>query len=483
MKWLNYTGVGITCLCIGYVLHSEKPEPPSPNNNSALEQKTALSSVAEQLVPTQEKPHFEREPDIDQQASASPQPCLKYSALIQQLAEQNPAAHQRIQQENQLAMLKAIFSETAKSNPAYAASLLDEMTDQDVKDSLVDDLILAWVDTNPKAAFGWYTHLNQDFDQGDHEYFMDSIVVPLARMNPEYAWSIIDQIENGNRKEMMLEEIAGGWVSKNPEAAFDWLESLTANKKISSSELKNCYSTAMTKYMEINPVEAARIVMELNSNSLQCELVEPAVRHLAQENLNSAMDWVLQLNTKTARETGINEIITSFADKQPELVLDFVLNNLDHSADGLEQIGSAFSTASERHPELAVKMLKDAPEDTRNQLVGTIAFNWLDLDEDKASKWLISQPAGPKLDVGASSAALHYLRDKPEMAFEWACAVSNQEKRKKLLNELVEYSDINKLKEVYLAVNNAPLTAAERAPLEALLDKRLNDEYATLVLP
>jgi hypothetical protein len=54
---------------------------------------------------------------------------------------------------------------------------------------------------------------------------------------------------------------------------------------------------------------------------------------------------------------------------------------------------------------------------------------WSEVDAESAAAWLSSKPKGPQIDGAAGRLALSLAREDPEMAMEWALAITAPESR------------------------------------------------------
>jgi hypothetical protein len=62
---------------------------------------------------------------------------------------------------------------------------------------------------------------------------------------------------------------------------------------------------------------------------------------------------------------------------------------------------------------------------------------WSEIDAESAAAWLASKPKGPQIDGAAGRLALSLAREDPEMAMEWALAITTPESRANTAREVV----------------------------------------------
>ena len=400
-----------------------------------------------------------------------------------QLRESNPVLYWKIEGEHRFLLEKKLFEAAALSDPAYAASLLSGIEDEAKEREFAKILIDVWRNIDPIAAYNWYCSVSAGFPEADSIVFKENIFSSLSRMEPAYAWGLLDQIDDPEYKEVLLMDLASGWTAKNPEESFNWLESMARDPDVPPSMLKLCYGIAMNTYVEMNPEGASLVVARLLPGELQSQLTATVAQKLAEKDMDHAIDWILQLESSDARASGFLAVISNYAEGNPGMVLDSVLANPDLSTRGIEVLSEAFSVVCANNPELAAGRLEEVPGEARAEVVQSMMASWIQNNEAEAIEWLNSQEPGPSLDAGAGVVAERYFEDQPTYALAWACVVSDGEKRAGLLNTLVESANMNSLKQIYLAMQQAPLDYEEQSALLEKIDNRLRDEYTILVMP
>lgn len=481
MKKIWCAATGIAGIGIGYLLHSSPRQ--TTDNVSRPSAVMPASSREQQTGPAENISSLKKAAQRQTHPAEKGTTDATQSDLLNQLAGRNPARYREIQSIHEMNMLRELFGELAGSDPAHAAALLNGIHDPETRQALTQKLISSWSETDPKATYRWYQNHEGQIAESDKEFYLENILSPLAKQEPEYAWSIINTIQNPDQKEMMLMDMANNWIAKDSSAAFNWLKSLMEKNDISPTTLKNCYSMAMTKYMEIDLDGASRIISELESESLQVQLMEPMIQKLAETDLYEAMAWIQNLSNPAAREAGMTELIYNQGNNNPEAVLNYALMYAAPTEAGMDLISTAFLEVGDLTPDLAAKKLMQVPDKIRPQIIESLTLNWLDQDEEEAIKWINKQPAGPSLDAGASQAAQHYLNENPTQAIHWACKIGDPEKQTTILSEIIEYADRNDLEELCRVFKNASISPADRVALQTQLNDRINDEYAELILP
>lgn len=485
MKWIQGTVVLIVGAGLGFFFHSLMPA--KSVESSAIS--GSNSFVAPGIV--KEDPSSVLKTGVQEvcqtvasvRGTAFEATTAERSRVADQLARFNPQHYANLRSVNEISLMREMIGELAVTDPLQAAAILDSIQDARLWTLLSEKIISSWSLTDPMSAYRWYLDHKARIGTGNHEFYLETILPCLGEKEPEYAWSIVDAIEESWLKETMLVAVAKGWVLKNPAAAFTWLEQLAADEKIPSPTLRSCYSAVMMSYMEFDLDGAAQAIQALDSEGLQAQLVEPLVQHLAERNLIGAMVWIQQLESKTAREAGMSEIISNYAQDDPAVVLEYVLTCADTSRESLDLLCSAFTGVGNDNPDLAVSRLDQVPDEVRPEIIESITLNWLYQDEKKALAWIEDQSSGRSRDMAVAIAAQYFLSERPAVAFEWAEKVEDSASRLILLRDLITCAAGDDLTRIQSLIRQSAFGAQERTVLQEQLDQRFRNVYPELILP
>lgn len=403
--------------------------------------------------------------------------------VLDSLVQCQPEFYRKMQAGRDAEMLRALFDELSVSDPLQAAELLQSVADESRWQTLAASLIRSWVKIDSQSAYDWFLQYQHRLAEESRNYFQRFILTRLSEQHPEAASRLIHSIDDVELKESMRRSMACGWVSKNPDAAFRWLKSLMTDDSISPSTVNECYVMTMKQYIELDLTSAAAAVLGLESETLQQALAPSVVEEMARNDLVGAMVWVQQLGSQSARESGMEEIIRTYAGVNPDVVLEYVLTCAAPSDESVSLLCSAFTEVFDSDSICAVGRLKQVPEYARVRVTESIVQNWLEQDERAAVEWICSRPAGTAFDAAASSAAGYFLNEQPAVAFQWALKIGDPARRKKQLAALVNEASGDHLSAIHQTVGSMIFNQKECKEIQQLFATRMRNEYPELILP
>jgi|GEM_PF-3360878 len=460
MKYIGYTLTGVFLFSAGYIIGNTNRDKKNSVDFQGLE-KTGNPAGAP--------------------VHAGDNLALGGGSLAGEISRRYPVLYREAQTVNEGALLKKMFGDIARKDPVYAASLV-ERSDESIKSFLTEVLINSWVTTDAKSAYQWVRGQKDEIEDASYEYYLETALSSLADQDPEYLWKHLDVIAGDGEKELLINRLAESWSKKDPAAAFEWLVDLSQSD-VSSSTITNSYRIAMLEYMKTNVEQAAQAIKGLASEELQMELVESATQHLAELDLNNAINWLDGLTSKAVREAGIEQLISLGGEENSEVILDYLLQSSKNSEESFGLLSSAFSAASRDNPSLAVRKFDASSPSVQAVAISPIVSNWLISDESKALDWLDANSPGPVKDEGIASTAYHFINKDPATSMKWAMQITDSPRRAQLLEELIDTSGENKLTEVYEAIISDPVIRNEYSVLVDKLERRIQNDFSDLVLP
>lgn len=136
-------------------------------------------------------------------------------------------------------------------------------------------------------------------------------------------------------------------------------------------------------------------------------------------------------------------------------------------------------------PQLIIANFDALSGEARRVASIAITESWLS-DPDSASGYLVWASAlspGPALDSSATLISRHYRDTDPPQALDWAQSVGEPTERQSLMKEILNYANSEQLPAIAERLQHLQIPAEEREALEADLEKRLTEDYSTLILP
>jgi hypothetical protein len=138
------------------------------------------------------------------------------------------------------------------------------------------------------------------------------------------------------------------------------------------------------------------------------------------------------------RDAALTSLVNSWAGEDPASVLEWGIrgaNGFDEAKDLAVQSG--IRGIARVDPSEAVRQVGSVPPALRASANSALVEVWSEVDAESAVAWLASKPKGPQIDGAAGRLALSLVREDPEMAMEWALAITAPESRAKTTREVV----------------------------------------------
>ena len=403
------------------------------------------------------------------------------TTLIDRLASSNPKLYQKLMAKYQKSALIDMISEMPVEDPKSMLSMLDEVRDPKVQMAIIEKLTDYWSRSDPKAAYTWLQSQKDRIDENRYGHFRQTIFEGMIAQDPEHAWKLINTMNDPEVQNALMEQLASGWVAKNPEQAFNWLESI-AQTGTDPNQVAEYYSLMMQTYIQVDPYKATTVIKDLEPGRMLDMLVFPAAGRLAADDLGGAMEWVQSLDSRST-EGVLKSLIARHANGSADAIFDHLFDPSYAPKISKTLLASAFYSISEHYPERAVAKLDMVPEDARPEAMAAIARNWLHSDEKKASEWLENQLPAEVRDTVLEASVSHYMYTNPVKAMTWAVTINNPEKTEELLTSIINEAEEKHLYDIQQSLDQAALSDVLRTRLQSQLDQRTNHRFSQLVLP
>ena len=137
------------------------------------------------------------------------------------------------------------------------------------------------------------------------------------------------------------------------------------------------------------------------------------------------------------RNAALTSLVNSWAGEDPTSVLEWGIrgaNGFDEAKDLAVQSG--VRGIARVDPAEAVRQIGGVPPALQASANSALVEVWSEVDAESAAAWLASKPKGPQIDGAAGRLALSLAREDPEMAMEWALAITTPEARTKASREV-----------------------------------------------
>jgi len=137
------------------------------------------------------------------------------------------------------------------------------------------------------------------------------------------------------------------------------------------------------------------------------------------------------------RNTALTSLVNSWAGEYPASVLEWGIrgaNGFDDAKDLAVQSGiRCIASVYKKH---ATRQKFSVQSAIKASAASALVEVWSEVDAGGAAAWLSTKPQGPGIDGAAGRLALSLAREDPQMAMEWALAISAPESRSQTTREV-----------------------------------------------
>ena len=252
-------------------------------------------------------------------------------------------------------------------NPNEAANFLIERSNDGKNNTLSSQLSAigsTWAAKDQNAALNWANNLESD---SFRSIALQGVYQSWANTNPSEAARHLNSVTNPQERLGLMSNIASNWMSQDPQAARDWLQTLPLDDRFTAAE------ASISSLSHANPRLAAEIV-----------------------------------DTMVSQATG-DEAKTN------------LINN--HSAN----IASQWSNHSPL--EAAEWASGITSEGEKADAYRAIASNWANFDPPGAATWIDTLPPGNPRDRATERLVAQIQSTDPGAAFDWANSMNDDDQR------------------------------------------------------
>lgn len=377
----------------------------------------------------------------------------------------------------------SLKNERVSESSAYSISAEDDGLRgflEEESNTLGERLLHAAVPQNPQEAYQWLMEQKTSMPQDEFAMHYRQIMHTWAEEDPQAAAQFAGATDSLEMKEEIFLSIAKNWAEQDAMAAFEWLAS-SQTADFSDQLAVNCYAKIMAQYAKDNPTDAAGILDQLQSESIQLRVVGPIVKHLSEQNFNDALHWVLGIDNENTRNIGFNQLMFQLdAEDLGSVWQGLVQNQQKLHPETLANAITHFPEDS--FPEVAHNIVQLSSE-VQGPVTASFVRSWLESSPDEALAWVESQSAGPVFEAGVAEVFEANVEDRPLVAMTWAARVGDVQRRFDMFNAVVDRASSEQLSAI---ADNIPLVSISKLQQESLIAKinrRIENENAPLITP
>ncbi|ADE53849.1 hypothetical protein [Coraliomargarita akajimensis] len=389
--------------------------------------------------------------------------------------------------ENHLELNRVLYGmtlELVESDPATAASLLDQFTDENARLGAQELVLAIWSEQDPANALKWLAQRQLLYGKEQYEGYYAYALSSLAMLDPEQAVVHFHTLEPGSpARRGIIEGITQGWGQSDPQAGFAWLEQIQDLPDVDDQLLNEAYTQLMMGYMHLDRDAAAATIAQLDSSRLRAELVRPLVLKYAETGFEDAVNFINSLEDPLAQRYAAAQFVEVEGPNHPSQMIDFAINNMDLDSGDQTFLRHAFMTLTMTDTDEAMAHYQQLTGASRNAAMEAIAYSvWQMKGPNGVELWIESLPDRADRDDGYAALALH-AADNPDRIFASLAQISDPSKKVTTLESIVTQVAPNQLFDIKKLLPDTNLEPQQTEAISAIINERITNEYGALLVP
>jgi hypothetical protein len=324
-----------------------------------------------------------------------------------------------------------VIAKEAESNPASAMSALTMIEDPAIRANALASTAESWVSADPEGAL---EHAKNSADPAIRSDLLAFLSASPDTDSKKVFEAVLTQMPSGMAYQGAISDLFENWADKDPSVAAVALAQIPPGPALDSatSEVASAMANSSAPKKEI-----AAWIGGLPKGSARLEALDGFYSEWGRTDPSGALTEAARL-TGGDRSAALTSLVNSWAGEDPASVLEWGMrgaNGFDEAKDLAVQSG--VRGIARVDPAEAVRQIGGVPPALQASANSALVEVWSEVDAESAAAWLASKPKGPQIDGAAGRLALSLAREDPEMAMEWALAITAPDSRAKTTRAVV----------------------------------------------
>jgi hypothetical protein len=323
-----------------------------------------------------------------------------------------------------------VIAKEAESNPASAMKALTMIEDPAIRANALAATAESWVSADPEGALD---HAKKSSDPAVRSDLLAFLSASPEADSKQVFEVVLEQMPSGMAYQAAISNLFENWAAKDPSTAASALLKIPPGPALDSatSEVATAMANSSAPKKEI-----ASWIGGLPQGSARLQALDGFYSEWGRTDPSGALGEAARL-TGGDRNAALTGLVNSWAGEDPTSVLQWGIggaNGFDEARDLAVQSG--IRGIAYVDPSEAARQVATVPPDLQASANSALVEVWSELDAESAAAWLSSKPKGPTIDGAAGRLAMSLVREDPEMAMEWALAISAPESRNETAREV-----------------------------------------------
>jgi hypothetical protein len=163
--------------------------------------------------------------------------------------------------------------------------------------------------TDPTTVTAWAESLPND---GTRSTAINSVVTPLAAMDPQQALNLALEIPDGTYQDSAVGRVIGTWSATDPATAAQALANLPEG-----DALDNATQRVAANWIQTDPAAAAQWINSLPPGNARDSAAGQEVQALASNNSSAAFAWAASIDDANTQSDDLNSVVQTWARTDP----------------------------------------------------------------------------------------------------------------------------------------------------------------------
>ena len=260
--------------------------------------------------------------------------------------------------------------------------ITESITNSQTRTNILLSVLRAVAESDPNKAFQYAKSIEND----PHDAIVSNVVRQWARLDPKAALDAASQIEQRGLRRRLEESAVRTWAYRKPHDVLGDLDSLEDRLH------ETAISSAVSAMAQQNPNSAAEFVAGMANSTSKTVAATSLVQSWSSQDPESALEWVLnEPGVQDAKSQLLPRIIYQVAIADPQIAMDTALGQpINEGATGLEATVIAMLASSDFDKALEfLPQVRDGP--TKIAAYGSIGGRYIENGETEKALNLAQQ--------------------------------------------------------------------------------------------
>ncbi len=323
-----------------------------------------------------------------------------------------------------------VIAKEAESDPISAMNALQLIEDIGIRANALAATAGSWANSDPEGALA---HAKNSADPAVRSDLLLALSASSEADSAQVFEAVLQQMPSGMAYQAAISDLFENWVEKDPSAAALALEQIPPGPALDSATFEVAVALANSKAPKS---EVASWIGGLPAGSARTEALDGFYSAWGRSDPGGALVEASRLSGGD-RGAAMNGLVNAWAGKDPEGVLEWALRGANGFDDAKDlAIQSGIRGIARVDPDDASRRIDAVPSALQASATSALVEVWSEIDAEAASDWLSAKPRGPQIDGAAGRLAISLVKEDPEMAMDWALAISAPESRQQTAREV-----------------------------------------------